>query len=121
MPRLTPRPMRQPGVFTVSVMTYLTERLTRGWTITAAGHTATGRLRLWQTRHPELAEFTTVAELAETIRTTDRPAANQLVTILLREAGAGDRLARETILNALRYLAIGVWRTVTPELDREAT
>lgn len=108
-----PRPMHQPGVFTVSVMTHLTERLTRSWTITATSHTATGHLRRWQTRHPELADFATVAELAETIRTTDRGTANQLVTIMLREAAAGDHLANETILNALRYLAIGVWRTHT--------
>lgn len=105
--------MPRPWLFTVSVMTHLTERLTRSWTITATSHTATGHLRLWQTRHPELGCFTTVAELAETIRTTDRPTANRLVTILLREAGAGDRLAHETILNALLYIAIGVWRTHT--------
>ena len=113
MPRSKPRPMHQRRLFTVSVMTYLTERLTRSWTITATSHTATRHLRRWQTRHPELADLATVAELAETIRATDRPTANQLVTILLREAAAGDRLAHETILNALRYLAIGVWRTHT--------
>lgn len=104
--------MHQRRHFSVSVMTYLTERLTRSWTITATSSTATEHLRRWQTRHTEIACFTTVAELAETIRTTDRPTANQLVTILLGEAAsAGDHLAKETILNALRYLAIGVWRT----------
>lgn len=106
--------MHQPGAFTVGDMTRLTEELTTAWNLTANSTTAAAHFRRWRANHPELDDITTIAELAEAIRTGPRDQANTFVTILLHEAGRGDRCATETIVHALRYVALTVWRTYTP-------
>ena len=103
--------MHRPGSFTVSAMNRLPAHLASTWNVTAASTTGAAHLRRWKATHPELGDIATLPELIHTIRSGPRERANVLVTIVLHEAGTGDRVATETIVHALSYIAVAVART----------
>ena len=96
------------------------DKLRTAWA--TEGRTCAARTELagWQTRHPMLAPYTSPFDVTTLINHTTPEHADELLGVLLREAGLGSELARRALLAALAPVMAGVYkRSYCPAWQRE--